>query len=119
VPPDQGGFPLPLAVRWSQSLPGHPSSITISKDRAGRYVVSYLCEKGTEAMPVVPKTTGVDLGLKDLFVTSAGFKSANPKYTNKCAAKLAYLQRQLAKKAKGTPRSPTAGWTPPTRRPGH
>jgi len=92
----------PLVVRWSQPLLGHPSSITISKDRAGRYFVSCLCQKDTEALPVVPKTTGVDLGLKDLFITSDGFKSGNPKYTKKYATKLTYLQRQLAKKAKGS-----------------
>ncbi|WP_107852335.1 RNA-guided endonuclease InsQ/TnpB family protein [Oceanimonas marisflavi] len=92
----------PLAVRWSQALPGIPSTITISKDAAGRYFVSCLCEVDTQALPVVAKTTGVDLGLKDLFVTSDGFKSGNLRYTEKYAAKLAYLQRQLAKKAKGS-----------------
>lgn len=92
----------PLAIRWSQALPCAPSTITISKDRADRYFVSCLCEVETKTLPVVAKTTGVDLGLKDLFITSDGFKSGNPKYTKKYAAKLAYLQRQLAKKAKGS-----------------
>lgn len=92
----------PLALRWSQALPCAPSTITISKDRADRYFVSCLCEVEPQALPVVAKTTGVDLGLKDLFITSDGFKSGNPKYTKKYAAKLAYLQRQLAKKAKGS-----------------
>jgi len=92
----------PLAIRWSKALPCAPSSITISKDHADRYFVSCLCEVEMETLPVVAKTTGVDLGLKDLFITSDGFKSGNPKYTNKYAAKLAYLQRQLAKKAKGS-----------------
>lgn len=92
----------PLNIRWSRDLPCKPSTITISKDRAGRYFVSCLCEFEAEALPVVAKTTGVDLGLKDLFVTSDGFKSGNPKYTAKYAAKLAYLQRKLAKKQKGS-----------------
>ncbi|GHA21767.1 RNA-guided endonuclease InsQ/TnpB family protein [Oceanisphaera arctica] len=92
----------PLDVRWSQALPGIPSTITISKDAADRYFVSCLYEVDTQALPVVAKTIGVDLGLKDLFITSDGFKSGNPKYTSKYAAKLAYLQRQLAKKAKGS-----------------
>jgi len=78
----------PLNIRWSRGLPCKPSTITISKDRANRYFISCLCE--------------IDLGLKDLFVTSDGFKSGNPKYTTKYAAKLAYLQRKLAKKAKGS-----------------
>ncbi|WP_041354618.1 RNA-guided endonuclease TnpB family protein [Nitrosococcus halophilus] len=35
-------------------------------------------------------------------VTSDGFKSGNPKYTEQYEAKLAYLQRKLAKKRKGS-----------------
>lgn len=96
----------PLNIRWSRDLPCKPSTITISKDRAGRYFVSCLCEFEAEALPVVAKTTGVDLGLKDLFVTSDGFKSGNPKYTAKYAAKLAYLQRKLAKKQKAPTTAP-------------
>lgn len=92
----------PLDVRWSQALPGTPSSLTISKDGAGRYFVSCLCTVDAQALPVSPNTIGIDLGLKDLFVTSDGFKSGNPKYTQKYAAKLARLQRRLAKKAKGS-----------------
>ena len=92
----------PLNVKWSRGLPCKPSTITISKDCAGRYFVSCLCEFEAESQPAVNKTIGVDLGLIDLFVTSDGFKSGNPKYTKKYAAKLAYLQRRLAKKAKGS-----------------
>ena len=92
----------PLTIKWSQELPCKPSTITISKDCAGRYFVSCLCEIEAEELPVVAKTTGIDLGLKDLFITSDGFKSGNPKYTTQYAAKLAYLQRQLAKKQKGS-----------------
>ena len=33
----------PLNVRWSRELPGEPTTITISKDSAGRYFVSCLC----------------------------------------------------------------------------
>ncbi|ADE15183.1 transposase, IS605 OrfB family [Nitrosococcus halophilus Nc 4] len=94
----------PLNIHWSfkDGLPSEPSAITISKDAAGRYFVSMLCEFESEPMPVVNKTVGIDLGLKDLFVTSDGFKSGNPKYTEQYEAKLAYLQRKLAKKRKGS-----------------
>jgi len=63
----------------------------MSTDRAGRYFVSILCELGTEALPLSPKTGGVGLGQKDLFVTSDGFTSGDPRYTRKYAAKLACL----------------------------
>jgi len=34
----------PLAIKWSQPLPTVPTTITVSKDQAGRYFVSCLCE---------------------------------------------------------------------------
>jgi putative transposase len=34
----------PLKIKWSQPLPSAPSTITVSKDQAGRYFVSCLCE---------------------------------------------------------------------------
>ena len=92
----------PLNIRWSRELPSKPSSITISKDRAGRYFVSMLCEFEAKPMPISKKTVGIDLGLTDLFITSDGFKSGNPRHTKRYEANLAYLQRKLAKKTKGS-----------------
>ena len=92
----------PLAIKWSRELPSEPSSITISKDRAGRYFVSMLCEFESKPMPISKTTVGIDLGLKDLFITSDGEKSGNPKFTQRYEQKLAYLQRKLAKKLKGS-----------------
>ena len=92
----------PLNIRWSRPLASEPSSITISKDRAGRYFVSMLCEFEAKAMPISKKTVGIDLGLTDLFITSDGKKSGNPRHTRRYEQRLAYLQRQLAKKQKGS-----------------
>ncbi|EBS1326639.1 transposase [Salmonella enterica subsp. enterica serovar Muenchen] len=91
-----------LDVRWSRPLPSVPSSITISKDAAGRYFVSCLCEFEPVSLPITASTVGIDVGLKDLFVTDTGFKSGNPRHTAKYAARLALLQRRLSKKAKGS-----------------
>lgn len=92
----------PLPIRWSRPLPCAPSSITISQDRAGRYFISCLCEFTPEALPVTPKMTGIDLGLTELFITSEGVKSGNPRHFKRHEARLAYLQRRLAKKQKGS-----------------
>ncbi len=92
----------PLSIKWSRKLLSGPSSITISKDRAGRYFVSMLCEFEAKPMPISKKTVGIDLGLKDLFITSDGEKSGNPRHTKRYEQKLAYLQRTLAKKQKGS-----------------
>ncbi len=92
----------PLAIRWSRDLPGEPSTITVSKDAAGRYFVSCLCEFEPQALPVTPNMIGIDLGLHDLFVTSDGQRTGNPRHTAKYAAKLAKAQRRLSKKKLGS-----------------
>lgn len=92
----------PLNVRWSRGLPSEPSTVTISRDAAGRYFVSCLCEFEPEALPVNASTIGVDMGIKDLFVTSDGSKVGNPRHYAKLEKKLAQAQRRLAKKKLGS-----------------
>lgn len=92
----------PLPIRWSRPLPSAPSSITILRDRTGRYFISCLCDFAPEALPITPKTVGIDLGLTDLFITSEGMKSGNPRHLKHYEVKLAYLQRRLAKKQRGS-----------------
>ncbi len=95
----------PLDVRWSRELPSSPTTITVSRDSAGRYFVSCLCRFEPKSLPVVNKTVGIDLGLTDLVITSDGVKSGNPRHTAKYAAKLAKAQRVLSKKKKGSSNS--------------
>ena len=92
----------PLAVHWSRPLPSAPSTITISKDAAGRYFVSCLCEFEPALLPVLNKTVGIDIGLNTLFATDTGFKTGNPRQTERFADKLAKLQRRLSKKKLGS-----------------
>ena len=92
----------PLDVRWCRALPSDPSTVTVSKDSAGRYFVSCLCEFDPETLPVTPKMVGIDLGLKDLFVTDKGERVGNPRHTAKYAARLAKAQRRLSKKKLGS-----------------
>ncbi len=53
-------------------------------------------------MPISAKQVGIDLGLTDLYITSDGFKSGNPRHLKKHEAKLVYLQRMLSRKKKGS-----------------
>lgn len=92
----------PLNIRWSRELPSTPTTVTVSKDKAGRYFVSMLCRFESKPMPVTAKTVGIDLGLNNLFITDSGEKVDNPRHTKRYENKLAYLQRQLAKKKKGS-----------------
>jgi putative transposase len=92
----------PLDIRWSRELPGEPSTVTISKDSAGRYFVSCLCEFEPSTLPVTSNMTGIDLGLKDLFITDKGERVGNPRHTARYAARLAKAQRRLSKKKLGS-----------------
>ncbi|AJE22464.1 RNA-guided endonuclease InsQ/TnpB family protein [Azotobacter chroococcum] len=92
----------PLAIRWSRPLPCDPSTVTVSRDSAGRYFVSCLCEFEPEALPVTPKMIGIDMGLKVLFVTSEGERIGNLRHTAKYTARLAKAQRRLSRKKLGS-----------------
>lgn len=92
----------PLDIRWSRELPSEPSTVTVSMDSAGRYFVSCLCEFEPRRLPVSPNMTGIDLGLKNLFITDKGEQVGNPRHTAKYAARLAKAQRRLSKKKLGS-----------------
>lgn len=55
---------IPLDVRWSRPLPSVPSTVTISKDAAGRYFVSCLCEFEPASLPITSSMVGIDVGFK-------------------------------------------------------
>lgn len=91
-----------IKVQWSRMFSGTPSSITISRNPDGKYFVSILVEEGIEALPFKGKATGIDLGLKDIAVTSDGLKTGNPRYTERFKRKLRMEQKSLSRKQKGS-----------------
>ena len=92
----------PLKIRWSRYFTGQPKSVVVSKDPSNRYFVSFLVEEELDWWEQTEGKIGVDLGVKDVMVTSTGFASGNPKYYQKYQARLKTLQRRLAKKKKGS-----------------
>lgn len=92
----------PLDIRWSRELDNEPSTITISKDCAGRYFVSMLCEFKPKNLKKTKNSVGIDLGINSLFITDQGRKINNPRWTAKYAAQLAKRQRALSKKKLGS-----------------
>ncbi|WP_227791534.1 RNA-guided endonuclease InsQ/TnpB family protein [Burkholderia sp. BE17] len=94
----------PLATRWSRTIPkgAKVTTVTVSKDTAGRYHVSMLCDDAVSAKSEETGTVGVDLGLTDFVVLSTGEKIAAPNEFRKNEAKLAKLQRRLARKQPGS-----------------
>ncbi|ADE13552.1 transposase, IS605 OrfB family [Nitrosococcus halophilus Nc 4] len=93
-----------LKLKWSQRMGGIPKMVTVSKDPAGRYFVSMACEVEIAALPARKNAVGVDVGVKDVVVTSSGDKSGAPKYTYQYARQLKKAQRRLSKKKKGSQR---------------
>lgn len=94
----------PLAVRFSRTIPkaAKVTTVTVSRDSAGRYFVSMLCDDAVSALPKVQGMVGIDLGLASFATLSTGEKIAAPKTFPKNEDKLARLQRRLAKKQKGS-----------------
>src|SRR6266446_1300675 len=94
----------PLDIHWSRPLPkgAKPTTVTVTKDTAGRYFVSILIEEDIKPLPVVNKQVGLDLGLTSMVVLSTGEAVGNPRYFSKDEKKLAKAQRRHAKKKKGS-----------------
>ena len=67
---------------------------------SGKYYVSILVEMEHEELEHVKHTIGLDLGIKDLCITSDGKKYENPKTIKKYEKYLTKLQRKLAHKKK-------------------
>jgi len=59
-------------------------------------------EQDIPTLSMTDKTTGIDLGLQSFLITSEGETIGNPKYYARAEKKLAKLQRQHAKKQKGS-----------------
>lgn len=94
----------PMKIVWTRRFEGEPKQVTVSKDRSGRYFVSFLVEEELTQWEKNENQIGIDLGVKDVVVTSLGFALGNPKYLKKYHLKLKQAQRRLKNKQKGSNR---------------
>ncbi|MGW4026569.1 RNA-guided endonuclease InsQ/TnpB family protein [Streptomyces sp. NPDC005009] len=94
----------PLDIRWSRPLPEgtEPTTVTVSRDAAGRWFVSLLCEDTVAPAPATGTAVGLDAGITSLVTLSTGEKVTNPRHERHDRARLARTQRELARKAKGS-----------------
>lgn len=102
----------PLDIVWSRPLPegAKPSTVTVSRDAAGRWSVSILCEDTIRPLDPTEGAVGIDAGISSLLtlsrpipgVTDAAGKVANPCHERVDRARLARAQRALARKEKGS-----------------
>lgn len=93
-----------LDVRLSRTIPraAKVTTITISKDPAGRYFASMLCTDTVSEKEKIGSKVGIDLGLTHFAILSTGEKIVSPKAFSANEKKLAKLQRSFSKKQKGS-----------------
>ena len=87
----------------SRQIVGRIISATVSQNPSGKYFVSVLCtDVDVQPLDRTGAMAGVDLGLKELSITSDGRHFQNSKYFVKSQKKLTKLQRELSRKSKGS-----------------
>ncbi|MER7518563.1 RNA-guided endonuclease TnpB family protein [Streptomyces sp. NPDC126499] len=93
-----------IRIKWSRDLPSVPSSVTLIKDRSGRYWVSFVVETdpAEDVLPAVDGDQGIDLGLTRFAVLADGSHIASPRFLRRAERKLVRRQRELSRKEKGS-----------------
>ena len=86
--------------------PDSPSTITFTYKNitktSGKYYVSILTQVSYETLQKTNAKVGIDLGLKDLVITSDGKKYSSNKFIKHYSKELAKAQKHLSRKQKGS-----------------
>lgn len=88
---------------WSRQLPSEPSSVTIIKDCANRYFLSFVVEVEPIQLDAKNQSVGIDLGIKTFAVMSNGEKAISPCYKS-LDRRIRKLQKKLARQVNGSKR---------------
>ena len=105
---ENGLLKIPKLNTWikitnHQEVLGKIKTVTISKCPSGKYFASILTEQDIIPKGLTRKEVGIDLGIKDLLITSDGHKCPNLKLlTEKTNRLLKQQQKILARKTKGS-----------------
>ena len=89
-----------VKMKQSQPVLGSIKNATISQVPSGKYYISFNVEIWIQELPGTEKEVGLDLGIKELLITSDKEHFENPKTLYRYEKHLAKLQRQLAHKKK-------------------
>lgn len=79
-------------------------AITVSLASCGKYYAAIRFKEMVKNLPKTGKAIGVDVGITDVAVTSAGEKHPNHKFTKKYEKKLSRAQKILSRRVKGSRR---------------
>ncbi len=100
---------MPGSLAWAWSWPAvdpaalSPTMVIISREPDGRWYVTLAVDaEPPQPLPAAGRAVGVDLGVRDFAVTSAGGRVANPRPLQRKARNLARYQRRLARGRKGS-----------------
>ena len=89
--------------RKLNNINGRIINTTVSKEKNDKYYVSILYEQEVKEREFIPNNiVGIDLGIKDLIITSDGIKYNNEKLIQKYEKRIKRKQRELARKDKGS-----------------
>ena len=91
-----------IKIVLHRQFKGLIKSATISKTPSNQYYISILVDTENIQLPKNGNSVGIDLGLKEFAVCSNGDRFDNPKNLRKYEKKLAKLQKDLSRKAKGS-----------------
>ena len=92
-----------IKCRVHREIKGKIGKVTITKIPSGKYFVSVFTEEEyTTTIEKSGKPVGIDLGLKNLLVTSEGETFKNNRYTKKYECRLTKAQQHLSRKKKGS-----------------
>lgn len=92
-----------VECKTSKQVQGRILNVTISQNPSGKYFVSICCTNiEIPQYESTGATVGIDLGIKNLAITSDNQIFTNPKYFHKSEKKLIKLQRQLSRKQIGS-----------------
>lgn len=92
-----------IKCRVHREIKGKVGKATISKTPSGKYFVSvFTTEEYETPLAKTCKSVGVDMGLKDLLITSDGETFKNSRYTRRYERRLARAQQHLSRKKKGS-----------------
>lgn len=88
---------------WSRPLPSEYTLVTVIKDCADRYFLSFLVEIDPIQFPAQEPSLGIDLGIKTFATLSTGEKIQAPDYSQ-LDRRIRRLQKGLARRQKGSKR---------------
>ena len=99
-----------IKVKFHRRVNETVKSITITRNSSSKYYVNMLVEKTFALLPITNNVSGIDVGIKSFATITSGtdavnavtVKVGNPKYLLKAQDMLKKLNRQFAKKTKGS-----------------